>query len=444
MTYKVPSLALSEASDRHLGPLASFSHEGKGSDLELITEKLGERGLVAAGIEASRLCMDELARSSNEGRIPITGSTVTALPDGRLKVQTRVNGTRGYHNCRIPGHKHSPSPDFVPDFDPNIYHGESVEHQGINIGYPTDHGETGSIRQIDLFGEVDWSRSVFATSLSPCVMCTRMLEGLYQHHGLRNVVICESKSFVGGGPRLDKLDGSLDAPIQPEVPNGESVADKKMQVVRLANPTGQEAMALFSSRYACDWTADIGHIPPRRGYRDAILAELHENATAWFAELSDGEAAVYGPDPWYTDPTAGKFNIRKLAVCGDLREHLGEDVGDNPCRAAVIRAMGTAGSTVNLQECAVLWRHPAGKATSKAFSAASWGAVELFRPAAVVVPSAEAKVLVQDMLRDQNAVAQDEGFFPTEVVFARPHDSSTKKARKPVTRRFDVCARFGF
>lgn len=293
-----------------------------------------------------------------------------------------------------------------------------------------------------------------------------MLEGLYQHHGLRNVVICESKSFVGGGPRLDKLDGSPDAPIQPEVPKGESVADKKMEVVRLANPIGQDAMTLFSSRYAHDWNADVGAIPPRRDYRDAILAAVHENAKSWLAELSDAEAAVYGPDPWYTDPTAGKFNIRKLAVCGDLREHLGEDIGDNPCRAAVIRAMGTAGSTVNLQECAVLWRHPAGKATSKSFSSASWGAVELFRPAAVVVPSEEAKVLVQDMLRDQNATAQDAGFYPTEVVFAQPHDSSAdtclafqdfpspptrldlprlnKRTRKPVARRFDVCARFGF
>lgn len=445
MSYKVPSLALSEASNQHYGPLASFSYEGEGSDLELMIEKFGERDLVAAGIEASRLCMDELARSSNEGRIPISGSTVTALLDGRLKVQTRVNGTRGYHNCRIPGHQHSPSPDFVPDFDPNIYHGEDVAHQGVNIGYPTDHGETGSIRQIELFGEVDWSRSVFATSLSPCVMCTRLLEGLYQYNGLRNVVICESKSFVGGGPRLDKLDGSPDAPIQPEVPKGESAADKRLEVVRLANPTGQKAMALFSCRYAHDWNADIGAIAPRRGYREAILAEVHENAKSWLGQLSDGEAAVYGPDPWYAnDPTAGRLNIRKLAVCGDLREHLGEDVGDNPCRAAVIRAMGMAGSTVNLQECAVLWRCPAGKATAKSFSPASWGAVELFRPAAVVVPSEEAKVLVQDMLQDQNAVAHDEGFDATEVVLARPQNPSSKPARKPVTRRFDVCARFGF
>merc|ERR1712202_106700 len=87
MTYKVPSLALSEAQNQHYGPLASFSHEGEGSDLALMIEKFGERDLVAPGIEASRLCMDELARSSNEGRIPITGSTVTALLDGRLKVQ---------------------------------------------------------------------------------------------------------------------------------------------------------------------------------------------------------------------------------------------------------------------------------------------------------------------------------------------------------------------
>merc|ERR1712019_286726 len=72
-------------------------------------ERFGKRGLVAAGLEASRLSMDEVARSSDEGRVPISGALVTALPDGRLKVQTRINGTRGYHNCRIPGPMHSPS-----------------------------------------------------------------------------------------------------------------------------------------------------------------------------------------------------------------------------------------------------------------------------------------------------------------------------------------------
>merc|ERR1712228_1110437 len=186
---------------------------------------------------------DELARSSDEGRVPISGAVVTALTDGRLKVQTRINGTRGYHNCRIPGPRHSPSPDFQPDFDPNLYQGEDAELQGVNIGYPTDHGETGTIRQIDLFGEVDWSRSVFATSLSPCVMCTRMFEGLYQYHGLRNLVVLnDSKSFVSQVPRLVALDGSPDAPIQPEVPKGESASDKKMEVVCLAIKTSQQGV----------------------------------------------------------------------------------------------------------------------------------------------------------------------------------------------------------
>jgi hypothetical protein len=455
MTYKVPRLALTEASNRHYPPFASFTHEGKDSDLELITERFGNRGLIAAGIEASRLCMDELARSSDEGRVPISGAVVTALPDGRLKVQTRINGTRGYHNCRIPGPRHSPSPDFQPDFDPNLYQGDAVEFQGANIGYPTDHGETGSIRQIDLFGEVDWSRTVFTTSLSPCVMCTRMFEGLYQYHGLRNIVVLQAKSnsFKSQVPRLQALDGSPDAPIQPEVPKGESAADKKMEVVCLENKIGRQAMDLFSCRYANDWNADIGAVAPRQNYYGAIMEKVHENAKFWLAELSDGEAAVYGPDPYYKDNREGPFQIRRLAVCRDSRSHLGEDVGDNPCRASVIKAMGTAGSAVNLQECAVLWKAPYGNATTKSFSSASWGAVELFKPAVVVVPSEEAKVLLQGMLQDQNIENEKEGFHPTKVVCVQPQiappppqNLSSRALRKPVevAKRFNVCARFGF
>lgn len=423
MTYQVPLCATSSAH------LASFSHQGEGSDLEQFIEKFGARGLVAPAIECSRLCMDELARMSNEGRVPITGATVTALPDGRLQVQTRAHGTRGYHNGRIPGLKHFSSPDFVPDFDPNIYDGDSVEHRGLNIGYPADHGETGTVRQIDDFLGVDWGRSVFATSLSPCIMCTRMLEGLYQFHGLRNVVICESKSFVGGGPRLDQLDGVSDASIKPELPKGEAAADKKMQVARLANETGQLAMKTFAHRYPHDWAGDIGAIPPRRGYRDAILAEVRENGGSWLRELAEGEAAVYGPDPYYKDPTAGKFNIRRLSVCKDLRPNLGYGLGDNLCRAAVMRAVGTAGSAVNLQECAVLWKHPPGKATLRCFSGASLGTLELFRPAALIVPSEEAKEMLQDLFKDRNATAEAEGFNGTEIICAAPLEPPSKKAR---------------
>merc|ERR1712187_748372 len=195
--------------------------------------------------------------------------------------------------------------------------------------------------------------------------------------------------------------------------------------------------------------ADIGAIAPRRGSREAIMAKVHEHAKLWLAELSDGEAAVYGPD----DIKDGEFQIRKLAVCGDQRNHFGEDIGDNPCRASVIRAMGTAGSAVNLQECAVLWQPPRGNATTKSFSSASWGAVELFKPAVVVVPSEEAMVLLQGMLHDQNIENEKEGFHPTKVVCVQPQiappppqNLSSRALRKPVevAKRFNVCARFGF
>jgi len=243
------------------------------------------------------------------------------------------------------------------------------------------------------------------------------------------VVICEAKSFVGGGPRLDQLDGVSNASLKPQFPRSENDANKCMQVARLANPQGQFAMQVFARRHPHDWSADIGSVPPRRGFREAILEEARENSGHWLGELADGEAAVYGPDPYHLELAAGKFNIRKLAACKDLRAHHGHNAGDNLCRAAVMRAIGTAGSRVNLQECVVLWRHPVGKATVRCFSHGSWGSVELFRPAAVVVSSEQAQVLVDGMLKDRNATAEDEGFFPTEVLFARPHERAANSTR---------------
>merc|ERR1712232_1186192 len=96
-----------------------------------------------AGLKATTLALEQAARSGAAGRIPIAGAAVQREADGALTVV--AVGCNG----RIPAAE--------------------------GIGYPTDHGETCAMRLIDNFTSWDWSRIVFATSLSPCIMCTRTL-----------------------------------------------------------------------------------------------------------------------------------------------------------------------------------------------------------------------------------------------------------------------------
>lgn len=115
----------------------------------------------AAGLRATRDALAESHRSFLMNRIPIAGAIV---------VRDAINGSlhsivQG-HNGRIP----------LPD-------GCSVPHNDMEChpnGYPTDHGETGCIRALGSnFASVDWSCAVFATTLSPCIMCTQTI--IYLH-----------------------------------------------------------------------------------------------------------------------------------------------------------------------------------------------------------------------------------------------------------------------
>jgi len=85
-------------------------------------------------------------------------------------------------------------------------------------------------------------------------------------------------------------------------------------------------------------------------------------ASALIARGQPGEAFVVGP--------AGEL----LASALDAKL----SSGGNPCRDAVISAMGAAGSAVNLRECAVVC------SPGESLGLASLGACELFRPAALV------------------------------------------------------------
>ena len=263
----------------------------------------------AAGHRAVMLALEAGARSGQAGRIPISGAAVARRPDGSLEdVCVGVNG-------RVPA-------DGGP-------------------GYPTDHGETGAIRQIADCGAVPWSEVVFATTLSPCVMCTRTLIHLHGL-GLRRLVIAESESFSGRVDLLERLPG--------------------MQIVALTHASAVDMMQRFARTWPWDWAADIGEIPPAR-----VPADIDGAAVLGVLRELGGDAGVFDADG------------RCIAHARDGREAS----GGNPVQAAAMVAMGRAGSAVNLREH-VLVVDVAPRLDLAALGASSLGACELFRPAALV------------------------------------------------------------
>jgi len=197
--------------------MAEPATEQSAAPLHLPLEEFASLGEYAeAGRLAVANAIEEAQKSAKQGRIPIAGAVVVLSDDGQL-----VNIAVG-HNGRIPG-----EPDDV--VSPK--------------GYPSDHGETGCLRCIKDFGNVDWSRAVFATTLSPCIMCTRSIIHLHSL-GLSRVVIAESHSFPG---RKDLL---------------RSLKNPPMDIVELTNKEAIEDMARFATRYPWDWAADIGEVPP--------------------------------------------------------------------------------------------------------------------------------------------------------------------------------------
>ena len=179
---------------------------------------------VAAGKLALKLAVEEAQRSFQQGRIPIAGALVERLSNGELKV-VAVG-----HNGRIP-----------PTQKTTTSSSKSGDADSTNvIGYPSDHGETACIRAIPTFADVNWANAVFATTLSPCIMCTRSLVHLHTL-GLQRLVIAESTSYPGCSGVLKDLG---------------------MAIVELANEAAIVAMASFARTYPWDWAADIGMIPP--------------------------------------------------------------------------------------------------------------------------------------------------------------------------------------
>lgn len=274
-----------------------------------------------AGERATQLALDAGAASAAAGRIPISGAAVRRGPDGALHtVCVGVNG-------RIPA-------DDGP-------------------GYPADHGETGAIRRIMDATAVDWAEVVFATTLSPCIMCTRTLIHLHGL-GLRRLVIAESQSFAGRKDLLRPLPG--------------------MHIVELSHPPAVEMMQRFARTYPWDWAADIGEIPPSGpiGRIDATRALDALRATGSDAGVVDARGEC-------------------IAHAQDARDQ----TGGNPVYSAAMVAMGRAGAAVNLREHVVVVGHP-GPLDLATFGASSLGACELFRPAAVVT-----RGVIEPRLRQQ-------------------------------------------
>ncbi|MFA6922053.1 MAG: hypothetical protein WC216_09440 [Gallionella sp.] len=291
-------------------------------------EDLGE--YAGAGLYATNLALQRAARSSSQRRIPIAGAAVSMSKTGELTEVTVGN------NNRIP----------APDTE--------------SRGYPTDHGETDAIRNIDDFAAVDWHRVVFATTLSPCIMCTRTLIHLY-HLGLNKIVIAESTSFGGEIQMLGKLPGMI--------------------LVKLSLNEVIHAMSLFSRTYPWDWQADIGNIPPDVPTPD-IVRLIETNPELKIRLLDEvGKNGFEGDRAGIAEYSRVKGEFTMVGWASDQRKHS----GGNPTRSATMIAMGNAGSAVNLrQSVLVLYIAKPGSVSIADFGDSSLGACELFRPAAIL------------------------------------------------------------
>ena len=235
----------------------------------------------------------------------------------------------------------------------------------VQSGYPTDHGETAAIREIEDVSKVDWSQVVFATTLSPCIMCGSALTWLWKL-GLRRVVVAESSSFSGTATMLKKLDG--------------------MTVICLSNLQAQGMMKTFSLRYPWDWAADIGEIPPQDlGFSQSLEAKdaLERFATKMAKEMKPGHQAAV---------------VSAESIAASAEDERPRS-GGNETRSAVMIAMGSAGSSINLRECVIFFQTSSPILSLEEFGPVSVGACKLFRPAKVVVtadPAAELKSSLED------------------------------------------------
>lgn len=273
--------------------------------------------------------LEQVERSYGQSRVPIAGAAVYMAPDGELT--TLAVGSNG----RIPGPR-----------------GECVSPDPDCKGYPTDHGETATIRQIADVSAVDWSRVVFATSLNPCIMCNRTLSHLWTL-GLNKIVVADVSTYDGTVDMLKALEG--------------------MTVVELYSPINAEWMKTFARTYPWDWNADIGLIPPS----DLRLVQALPNDATLQAALLN---AVSDALPELETYGAGVVTPDKKVAGSALDQRNAS--GGNPTFSAAMMAMGRAGSAVNLRESVLVFlvRESGSLVDLAEFGHSSRGACELFHP----------------------------------------------------------------
>ena len=141
---------------------------------------------------------------------------------------------------------------------------------------------------------------------------------------LGHVVIAESSSFSGGASALAKLEG--------------------MNIVNLSNSYAQSMMKTFATRFPWDWAADIGEVPPgdlglsRRLQENWELRIFVNKITEALQKIGHHAAVINA-----------KGEI--IASAADERKESG---GNETC-AAVMLAMGRAGSATNLREAIIFF-----------------------------------------------------------------------------------------
>ena len=286
-------------------------------------QSLGE--YAEAGLVATGLALDRAEQSLTLGRIPIAGAAVARQNNGELKVVAVGN------NGRIP-------------------------RESDTDGYPTDHGETAAIRGIGDIAGIDWTHVVFATTLSPCIMCNRTLQYL-QTLGLNKLTCAtgQAKGFAGTIKQFEAMG---------------------FRVVSLNVQKGLDLMQAFAKKYPWDWAADIGEIPPAR------QVELQSMAANQARLKHLMEQVLASVDSYHLAALVVDHRGQVISQAADERDR----VHGNPVFSSIMLAMGRAGSAVNLRDCLILvgGKRESGEISLEEFGHASLGACELFRPAWVV------------------------------------------------------------
>ncbi len=223
--------------------------------------------------------------------------------------------------------------------------------------FPVWHGETSCLYNMQDIAKIDWGKTVFSTTLSPCIMCFSLINYL-RKKGLKHIVVGlgKAKGFAGTVKTLEKMDFKVDS---------------------FAHPRSLEMMESFAKKYPKIWNADIGELPANKKFRQKFpfrkkeIEKYLKKAQEWIEQGKYSIASL----------VAGK-NKKILGESNDLREKF----GDNPVYSSVMMAIGKAGSHINMKDTALFVFSQSSKSQidEELFGEVSVGVCQLFRPAYIV------------------------------------------------------------